>query len=214
MSYTPPPYWILTEAFITIDQPRGQDGVSWYRWISTRYGSCINGPPLRMLHGNKMQRKEQKQSQAHININKDCHITHPPGRNTVTGQLPSMVLGRARMQLTVVGKRQGLAWVIKHMHMADPFKETQFCVLRKLCWRQGDGKSQGCSCAEGLRWGDLLRRPNTHLARTLIFQKVAIILRDKPTNTTPYTDDQLKLKPALMCSREAGSLEFCSSFLI
>lgn len=65
-----------------------------------------------------------------------------------------------------------------HGH-GDQFKETQFCVLRKLCWGQGDGKSQGCSCAgEGLRWGDLLRRPNTHLARTLIFQKVSILLGD------------------------------------
>lgn len=145
----------------------------------------------------------------------DCHITHPPGRNMVTGQLPSMVLGRARMQLTVVGKRQGLALSDKAHGHGDQFKETQFCVLRKLCWGQGDGKSQGCSCAgEGLRWGNLLRRPNTHLARTLIFQNVSILLRDWPTNTMPYTDNQLKLKPALMCSREAGSLEFCSSFLI
>lgn len=66
----------------------------------------------------------------------DCHITHPPGRNMVTGQLPSMVLGKqgCNSLLHYGWQETRTSMSDKAMDMADQFKATQFYVLRKLCW--------------------------------------------------------------------------------
>lgn len=210
MSYIPPPYWILTG----IHHYRSTKGTGWCEliqvnqyqiWILYQWPSFENAPweqDVKKRAVTKPGSYKYKYGLPH----------HPPSREEHGDRSAIKYgFGKERMQLTGtlwLARDKGLTWVIKHMDMADQFKATQFCVLRKLCWGQGM-----LLCRRRTEVGDLLRRPNTHLARTLIFQ-VSILLRDRPTNTTPYTDNQLKLKPALMCSREAGSLEFCSPFLI
>lgn len=49
-----PPYWVLTQLFITVNQQSRQDDVN-----SPGYGILYQQPPLRMLHQNMMQRKTE-----------------------------------------------------------------------------------------------------------------------------------------------------------
>lgn len=80
------------------------------------------------------------------------------------------------------------------------------------CW-----SVQKEACGQGLRQGNLLRGPKTHLQRTLIFSE-GLRPSQKQTNTVLHIDNQRKLNPqsclTLMCSRDLDPQSLQSPFLI